>query len=596
VAGAYALFVAFTPADGGEALPRALVVRRLGLATLAVAVGLLGGAIQFLPLFEYTPWSPRAGGTGWDHATQFSLPPEELLNLYIPGFSGILDRYWGRNRIHLHSEYVGASVLVLAGLAFGGNPPGARRRFLRFWTGVLVVATLWALGGFTPFYRLVYALVPGTKFFRAPSTMLYVISFAVATLAALGVDRALVRRDAGARYRYLIAWLGGAVALAVLATSGALSNLGTTLADPELVDRVQENAAALTIGAWRSFLAVAAAAGTLLAVARGRLSTTAATAALVAVIALDLWSVERLYWRFSPPATVLYKSDPVIDYLRRMPQPGRVVPHILARLASKRRDPYLGHGDGSGTGFMVQRIRSVVGYHGNELGRYRQLIGWRTGEWPRTIFASPNLRRLTNARYFYTNAAEAPLPGMRLVAGPATNAAGTIVYLHEFVEDNLAAWVAPVAIKAPDDNVLATLLDPRFDVRRAALFDTGAAVPTQPVPQTMPAASNVRVHVTRYEPEHISLGLDRPAPAGSALIVSENYYPGWRATVDGRPAAVGRVQYVLIGVALPTGARSVELRFSSPAYERGKTITAASVFGAVILLIGGGVVSRRRRG
>ncbi|MDQ3948818.1 MAG: YfhO family protein [Gemmatimonadota bacterium] len=592
--GAYALFVAFGRAETGEALPRPAAIRRLGLAAVAVGIGLLGGAIQFLPLFEYAPWSPRAGGAGWEHAISYSLPPEELLNFYVPQFSGILDQYWGRNFLHHHSEYVGASVLVLSGLAFGGNPPGARRRFLWFWTGALVVATLWALGGYTPFYRLVYALVPGTKFFRAPSTMLYVISFSIAVLAAVGTERALTRREI--RPRYLLAWLAAGIAVAVLATSGALTNVATTLAPAQLLERVDESAAALTLGAWRSFLVVGATAGVLFAMWRGKLSAPAAGWALAAVIAIDLWSVERLYWRFSPPASVLFRSDPVVDYLKRMPQPGRVLPYALQPLAGSTPDPYLRYGDGKATGLMVHGVRSVVGYHGNELGRYQLLTGWDIErEWVQR-FANPNLRRLSNTRYWYTNAAEPPLPSMRLVAGPATNAAGNIVYLYEFAEDNPAAWVAPIAIKAPDENVLATVLDPRFDVRRAALFDTAARVPAAPVPPSMPPASDVGVRVTRYEPGHISLTLDRPAPAGSALIVSENYYPGWTATADGRPAPTGRVQYVLIGVALPTGARSVELMFRSATYERGRAITLASLATAALLLVGGVVMSRRQGG
>ena len=48
-----------------------------------------------------------------------------------------------------------------------------------------------------------YAIVPGTKFFRAPSTMLYVVSFCVAVLAACGMDRIVNR---GVHRRYLIGW------------------------------------------------------------------------------------------------------------------------------------------------------------------------------------------------------------------------------------------------------------------------------------------------------------------------------------------------------------------------------------------------------
>jgi hypothetical protein len=124
--------------------------------------------------------------------------------------------------------------------------------------------------------------------------------------------------------------------------------------------------------------------------------------------------------------------------------------------------------------------------------------------------------------------------------------------------------------------VLATILDQRFDVGTVALFDTSAAVRGQDV-KAQPSPLTIEANVTRYDPGHISVRLDAPAPAGSALVVSENYYPGWRATVDGRPATVGRADYVLIGVALPTGARSVDLTFRSASYERGKAITLVAV-------------------
>src|SRR5690606_30762443 len=98
-------------------------------------------------------WSPRAGGAGWEHAISYSFPPEELINTYLPQFSGILEHYWGRNGIHLHSEYLGAAALFLVLAAFG-RKGGIRRSFLWFWTGVFVISLFWALGGFTPFDHL----------------------------------------------------------------------------------------------------------------------------------------------------------------------------------------------------------------------------------------------------------------------------------------------------------------------------------------------------------------------------------------------------------------------------------------------------------
>src|SRR5256885_5657622 len=118
--GAFALLLAFTEhatADGAHLrLDRRTAIRRLLFALSAVALGAVIGAVQFLPVREYVPFSPRAGGRDYDYATSFSLPIEEMIDFYLPEFSGILTRYWGRNGIHLHSEYLGAASLFLAGL------------------------------------------------------------------------------------------------------------------------------------------------------------------------------------------------------------------------------------------------------------------------------------------------------------------------------------------------------------------------------------------------------------------------------------------------------------------------------------------------
>jgi len=582
VAGAYGLYAAFAPGADGVVVPRGLALRRLGLAAIAVALGFLGSAIQYWPVMEYTPWSPRAGGKDWEHAISFSMPPEELLNTYLPQFTGILDRYWGRNSIHFHSDYIGASVLALVGLAFGAS--GERRRQVWFWTGVLVVATLWALGGYTPFYSIIYTIVPGTKYFRAPSTMLYVVSFATAVLAGIGVDRAL---SGALRPRYVIGWVAAASVIALLATSGALTNLGAGFALPGREALVEENATALTLGAWRSLVAVAAVLGVLLAAARGRLRPALAGAVAVGVVGLDLWSVVRSYWQFTPPAAETFAADPVVNYLRTQTDSGRVLPLELQGGAPVTpRDPFLG-----GDALMVHRVRQTLGYHGNELGRYQQLYG---GERERANIANPNFWRLTNTRFILTNAPELPLPGATLVAGPARNAVGSMQYLYRLPGDLPPAWVTPLSVKAPDENVLATVLDPRFDIGRVALFDTSAAVPTQVVPSQLPAPLDLRARVSSRQPGRINVALDRPAPAGSALVVSENYYPGWTARVDGTLAPVGRVDFTLIGVPLPAGAQQVELQFTSPRYERGKAITLAA-FGLSLVLAGAGVMVDRRR-
>jgi hypothetical protein len=580
--GVYALYVAFwsTP----ETRPnRGTAWGRLGLALCSVMLGVAIGAIQYLPVREYVPWSPRAGGAGWAHAISYSMPPEELINTYLPQFSGILDRYWGRNFIHLHSEYLGAAVLVLVGLAVVTKLP-AHRRLMWFWLAVLLVSIMWSLGGYTPFYHVIYAIVPGTKFFRAPSTMLMVVGFSTAALAGIGAEAALARNFTT---RYVTGWVLGALTIALIATIGGFTNLALSIASPQLDDAVQANSGAVIFGAWRSFLFVALICGTLLLYRHGRLKRRATFWGISAIAALDLWTILRLYWLFSAPASVLYAPDPTIEYLKKLDQPVRVLTAALGPDAP-RGDPFL-----NGDALMVHQVRNTLGYHGNELGRYRLLDGYASGY--QVAFTNPNFWQLTNTQYLLTNLDSIPVAGFRRVVGPVRNAAGSVVSLYRIPGNEPFAWVAPVIVKAADPSVLSTVLDPRFDVRTAALFDTAAAVHGAHV-TSLSAPLSITARATTYAPGRIEVALSAPAPAGSALIVSENYYIGWTATVDGEAVPIGRTDLTLIGVALPSGAQHVVLKFTDPAFEKGMRITVVALVLTFIFLAGGIALEQSRHG
>jgi hypothetical protein len=581
-AGAYSLFLAFTTLDGVK-LPRDVSIKRLGAALLSVIVGLAIGAVQYLSVREYVAWSPRAGGFGdYGTATSYAWPPDELLNAYLPQFSGMLNNYSGPNGIHLHSDYVGVVVLILAGAAFIGLRGDPRRKHIIFWSVTLLVTLLWSLGGATPFYRIPYALVPGTKYFRAPATIFFVGTLAIALLVATGTERFLQLRVSR---KYLFGWAIGGLVIALLASIGVLSSIAESFAHEQLVDRVAANRSDLIFGAWRSLAFILLVLGLWFALTRGKLSTKAAALALVALTAVDLWTVERVYWMFMPPGKVIYASDAAVEALRMEPQPGRVFAFEMRPTA--QRDVFL-----RGDGLMTHRIRLAQGYHGNELGRYDVVIGENSR--PDQIF-NPNVLQLTNTQFLLTNIPELPFIGNTiLVKGPVVNASGDTVYLYRLNAENPYSWVTPVAVKAPDEQVLATILNARFDLTRAALFDTSANVTVAQGVQSLPGPLAIKTSVRHYEPGKVQIDLSAPAPEGSSLVVSENYYPGWLASVDGKPARIGRADYSMIGVELPRGARSVELNFTSPTYEKGKAITWVAI-ALGFLMLGAGFWRDRRR-
>jgi hypothetical protein len=557
-AGAWAVFLAFSGIANGP-LPRPVALQRLGAALLMVGVGVAIGAIQYMPAAEYKPWSPRAPGLGWDGATSFSFPIEELLNLYLPQFSGILENYWGRNGIHFHSEYAGVVVLMLIGLALGGPQTDGERRFKRFWVWTGVASLIWALGRYTPLYNVIYYLVPLVKYMRAPSTVFFVTAFAMSVLAAIGAERAV----AGAAQRgYLMGWLIAAGAVALLAMSGALSSVAQALvAIPQFADRIDAGVGALKLGALRSFVFVALGAGLLHAIGRGTIKAGQACAALALVAAADLWSIDRLYWSaWGGSAKEVFATDATIDYLKKQPGPFRVMSVEDPSKPAGASDPYLGNIDG----LMAHGIRQTLGYHGNQIGRYDVYQ-------PVQMWFNPSTWAMTNTRYLLINNDSFDIPGARRVVGPVKNAAGSPVSLYELPGANPFAWVAPAVMKYPDESIVEALRSPNFPAQSVALIDPSSKTPAVTL-AAVPAPLPITVSTTTYDAGRIVMTLSAPAPSGAALVVSENYYPGWVATVDGTPVTPERANLTLIGVPLPAGAKSVELTFTSAAYSTGRTI------------------------
>jgi hypothetical protein len=174
------------------------------------------------------------------------------------------------------------------------------------------------------------------------------------------------------------------------------------------------------------------------------------------------------------------------------------------------------------------------------------------------------------------------------------DAAGTIVSLFQLPGWHPFAWVAPVMIKYPDAAVVEAFKAPNFPAQSVAIFDTSSKVTAAQI-QSLPAPLKTTTHVDEYAPGHIVLTLSEPAPKGSALVVSENFYPGWHATVDGKAATPERADLSLIGLPLPEGAKKVELNFSSDTYKEGKSITLAALAIAILAALAGLFMPKPRR-
>lgn len=159
----------------------------------------------------------------WIFATNWSLPPEACLEFVAPGLRGLDSGnpngpYWGRlgrsegwektkrgfGNFRQHSLYLGAvpCALALYALVSALVPTIGKKRYpvsaaetdanrlILFWGCSAVLCVLFAMGRYTPVYRLLYSL-PLFDMIRAPVKFLHLTEFSVSVLSAFGVSRLL---------------------------------------------------------------------------------------------------------------------------------------------------------------------------------------------------------------------------------------------------------------------------------------------------------------------------------------------------------------------------------------------------------------------
>src|SRR5262249_18524888 len=125
--------------------------------------------------------------------------------------------------------------------------------------------------------------------------------------------------------------------------------------------------------------------------------------ALIAVLVVDLWSIERMYWIFSPRASTLYATDPAIDAIKadmaKSGQWSRVWTEGLSNDVVPRDPAFVGDA------LMSHGLRIVGNYHGNELGIYDQLLGTANlSQDPNLSIFAPPFWLHENVGYLYTGA------------------------------------------------------------------------------------------------------------------------------------------------------------------------------------------------
>jgi hypothetical protein len=536
-----------------------------GLAAYAVVIGLLVSAIQFYPGYYYTThFSPRADAKkGWEWATSWSMHSEEAANLIIPEFSGANTGrpgtyYWGKNAFKDNSEAVGI-VTIFAGLI---GLFCARRREKWFFGGLALFAVTYGLGGSTPLFHLYY-LIPKVESLRAPAMIMFLFSFSFALLAGFGLQHVLAGGEESPKETKRFGWVlwgvpGLMFLLALLFTgfgrgmidlwcSIFYSDAARTLVQQNVskLDLAYADLSVIQTGAWLGFLLTAIAAASVWLYR----SKKVAAGILLVLLALPVIDSLRFNGRFIDviDPNQYFAPSPMTDYLQAQGRDFRTL-----NLTQPKDDQ-----------LPLQKIDVMVGYHGNQLRWYDDLIGSMD---LKNVY-NPRLINLLGVKYLI-NETGRDIPPNFLGEKPVS-IANTYGQAQLVRNDNAFPRVYLVGryeVLPDRQKIYPRILNGPDDLRSVVYLEE-----EPPMPISADASSGDSAWITSRVNDVVSVGVR--VAANKLMVMTDTWFDAWQVTVDGQPAKLLRAYGALRAVAIPAGAKEVRFEYHSARYATGKILT-----------------------
>lgn len=583
----YTLYLAAAFMVGGLFLDRperGAAVARLKWSAIAVALSLGIAAVMIVPLVELSRLSPRAESS-WQLYIGKALPPWQLLTVALPfsfGFwaeNGRSVSYFGDGAAGENLAYVGLVPLALAAAA--PFVLSGRRRDARLWMALAIVAACLALGPATPVGTLFY-YAPGYARFRVPSRHLFLMALCLSVASGFAIAE-LTRQLTGAVLirKALVRVVGVAVLMFAF-----FAWLTPHVSELISTDRVY---AMWTIG-WPAAI-VGAAAGVIF-FARWIPPAHRPLMLGLALIVVHVIDVAEMHYRV-PGYRFHYADVPVSDAVPR--------PSIAAlREELQRTGERVIAVDGAHNPFLLPNltrpwnVRAASGSGPLATERYLDVIGMGSpGDiGPATLKPEHLALDLFGIGYALVPDGSS----LEMVFRAQSNrwsAVQTLQFEEEHPDSRYtlyrnarvrpAAWCAGTVIRTSGENSRAAVKEGRLP--NGGPFDPGTTVLVEsdalsawkagpPMVETAVVNADVSEHVYRVQ-----------TSTPCVLVVSEQYYPWWRASVDDASVAVSRVNYAMMGVPIPAGVHKVRLSLRPASIWVGAALSVASVIAWMWLII-----------
>ena len=557
-----------------------------------------------------------SSGLERDYITQWSYGIDETWTLLIPNTKGgasvpmseskiamekadptyesiyqQIGQYWGEQPGTSGPVYVGAFVMFLfvLGLLIVKGP----MKWALLAVTILSILLSWGRNfmGFTDFF-LDY--VPMYAKFRTVASILVIAEFTIPLLAMMALKKLFDEPEGFSKYSKPIYISFGVTAgfcllFALMPTTffdgfvsssemRALSTLPQEHIQPLISNLVDMRTAVFTADCWRSFWIIVVGMVLLMAYKYRKLKAEYTIGAILVLCLIDLWQVNKRYLNdemFVPQSEreAPQQMSQTDEFILR----DKTLDYRVLNLASNTFNE-------NETSYYH---KSIGGYHAAKLRRYQEMI---------EQYISPEMQRLMNA------VAEAG-GDMTQVKGdsicPVINMLNTRYFVFPLQGGQTVPIQNPYALgnawfvdkisyaKNANEEILKV---GQIDLRHEAVADEkfqaqlGDAV-TQDTTST--------VDIKSYEPNQLTYEVN--SGKGGIVVFSEVYYPGWTATIDGEPAELGRVNYILRALNVKPGKHEVVLSFFPKSVDTTETIAYTAYAILILVLAGAAFMAYRRK-
>jgi hypothetical protein len=593
------------------------VLRIASLLIIAATFSYLMSADRYFSVQEYTPYSTRGsapilktanqhqndkGGNDYEYATMWSYSPLESWTFLVPGYFGhglqkwapegapsdnkqLISTYWGSKESEDSPPYMGILVLGLAILGFAFY---RKDTFVQFLLVLIIFAWLLGMGKNLSFvYDIFYYNFPNFNKFRAPSMAFALIHFAVPILAGYGLAGIFRMRNEFPKVsmkpiKYFLYGSGSFLAFGLVFIAlfkdnymSAVSNSRTFKslaqnANPQILNDLQSFVWSVMVSDWMIGGVILLVGGALFYMfVQGKLSKAVLIVSLLLLFAFDLWHIDYRRMNIAEESVqeeVFQRKADVYNFIKQDKD--------IYRVADFSSNPA-----NIPAYFLVENIN---GYHAAKLRVYQDVLDVAQQNVSTSYLFNPFLWNILNVKFIVTNR---PF-GEGFQPVYTSRVSGDYVYLNSTGLPR--TFFVKSVEKSKQIDILNHLKEGDFNPLETVYVEKDLSQVIEPFDST------VSVKVLEHKNEYIKI--DATASGNNFLFVSEVYYPvGWKAYIDGKETPIIKSNYAFRGVIMPKGKHTLEMKFTSAAFEQGKTISIVLNIVIVLAFVVGLYFEKRKK-